>query len=96
MIGGMTGVEGDVIPYGMVTGDRASLHSLNWIGLERRGFDMKQIKDLRRFYKALFEGTAPFAERLKAAREGYATSELAKPILDFLAVPSKRGLCLPE
>jgi hypothetical protein len=44
----------------------------------------------------LFEGTAPFAERLKAAREGYATSELAKPILDFLAVPSKRGLCLPE
>lgn len=96
MVGGMTGVEQDVIPYGMVTGDRAHLHSLNWTGLSRRGFDDAQIKELRRFYKALFEGTAPFAQRLADARAAYADSALAKPILDFIAQPSKRGLCLPE
>ena len=96
MVGGMTGVEGDVIPFGMVMGDRARLHGLNWIGLERRGFTVAQIKEMRRFYKELFEGTAPYAQRLAAARKKYADSELAKPILDFLELPSKRGICLPE
>lgn len=96
MVGGMTGVEQDVIPYGMATGDRAHLHSLNWTGLSRRGFDDAQIKELRRVYKALFEGTAPFAQRLAAARATYVDSALAKPILEFIAQPSKRGLCLPE
>ncbi len=33
MIGGLTGVERDVIPYGMVVGDRARLTGLNIVGL---------------------------------------------------------------
>ena len=36
-IGGLSGVENDVIPYGMVLGNRAYLHGLNIIGLRRRG-----------------------------------------------------------
>jgi UDP-N-acetylglucosamine acyltransferase len=38
MIGGMSGVEGDVIPYGSVMGNRATLSGLNMFGLKRRGF----------------------------------------------------------
>jgi len=95
MIGGMTGVEGDVIPYGMVTGDRASLQGLNWVGLERRGFTPVQLKDMRRFYKELFEGDAPLAERLAAAQKNWGDNELMKPILDFVDTPHRRSLCLP-
>lgn len=96
MIGGMTGVEGDVIPFGLVMGDRASLQGLNWVGLERRGFGKTEIMQLRKFYKALFEGAGPFAERLAAAQKEYASHALAQPILEFLASPSRRSLCLPE
>ncbi len=95
MIGGMTGVEGDVIPFGMVTGDRAALQGLNWVGLERRGFTPQQIRDMRRFYKELFEGDTPFAERLAAAKAAWGGNELTKPILDFVDTPHRRSLCLP-
>ena len=36
MIGGMTGVLHDVIPYGLSTGNRNSLQGLNLIGLRRK------------------------------------------------------------
>ena len=39
MVGGMSGVENDVIPYGSVMGNRAYLSGLNIIGLKRRGFN---------------------------------------------------------
>ena len=96
MIGGMTGVEGDVIPYGMVVGDRARLHGLNWVGLERRGFTSAQIREMRRFYKALFEGSGALADRLAAAKKTWAGNALTQPILDFVDSPHRRNLCLPE
>ena len=37
MIGGLAGVEADVIPYGMVLGNRAYLNGLNIIGMKRAG-----------------------------------------------------------
>ena len=44
MIGGVSGVEGDVIPFGSVIGNRARLAGLNVVGLKRRGFDKSQIQ----------------------------------------------------
>ena len=38
MVGGMSGVENDVIPYGSVVGNRAHLSGLNLVGLKRRDF----------------------------------------------------------
>ena len=43
MIGGMTGVLHDVIPYGLSTGNRNSLQGLNLIGLRRAKFENKDI-----------------------------------------------------
>ena len=37
MIGAMSGIDSDVIPYGTVIGNRAFLSGLNIIGLKRRG-----------------------------------------------------------
>src|ERR1700685_543805 len=51
MVGGMSGVENDVIPYGMVKGDRAHLAGLNTVGLERRGFGREDIRSLRSAYR---------------------------------------------
>lgn len=43
MIGGMTGVVADVIPYGMVVGERGHLGGLNLVGLKRRGAERAEI-----------------------------------------------------
>ena len=48
MIGAMSGIDSDVIPYGTVIGNRAFLSGLNIIGLKRRGFNKSIIQDLKK------------------------------------------------
>jgi UDP-N-acetylglucosamine acyltransferase len=68
MIGGMSGVEGDVIPFGLVKGERAYLDGLNHVGLRRRGVDKAVIHQLMQTYQSLFTkgDERPFAVRLEA------------------------------
>ena len=54
MIGGMTGVLNDVIPYGLSTGNRNCLQGLNLIGLRRSKFENKEILGLSEAYKEIF------------------------------------------
>ena len=58
MVGGVSGVEGDVIPFGSVLGNRARLAGLNVIGLKRRGFERAQILALRAAFRSCSARTA--------------------------------------
>lgn len=64
MIGGMTGVEGDVVPFALVAGNRGRLVGLNRVGLRRRGITHVEIHRLRRAYMVLFHGEGRFADRI--------------------------------
>lgn len=92
MISGVTGVAADVVPFGMVFGNRGVLTGLNVIGLSRRGYDRAQIHRLRAAYRLLFTGQGVFADRLMLARDLYGSDVLVAEILDFIAVPGPRGL----
>jgi len=92
MIGGVSGVEADVIPFGSVIGNRARLAGLNIIGLRRRGVDRAQLMQLRAAVRQLFWGEGVFADRLEAVRQAYGADPLAAEVLDFAAAPTKRGL----
>ena len=92
MIGGVSGVEGDVIPFGSVIGNRAHLAGLNVIGLKRRGFDKTQILRLHAAFKTMFRGDGVFAERLEATRQRYGADPLIAEVLAFIDAPSHRGL----
>jgi UDP-N-acetylglucosamine acyltransferase len=92
MIGGVSGVEGDVIPFGSVIGNRARLAGLNVIGLRRRGFDRAQIHGLRRAFRALFAEPGAFAMRLARVREQFDGDPLVGEVLAFIDADSKRGL----
>ena len=96
MIGGMSGVERDVIPYGLVMGDRARLCGLNLVGLERRGLSGQEIQGLRAAYQALFESTGTFAERLESVSSDFSGNEHVREMLDFIRAKSKLGICQPE
>ena len=50
MIGGMTGVLKDVIPFGLSIGNRNYLQGLNLIGLRRKNIPNKEILTLNDAY----------------------------------------------
>jgi UDP-N-acetylglucosamine acyltransferase len=94
MIGGLTGVEQDVLPYTLVMGERGSLRGLNLVGLKRSGQSREAIADLQALYHTLFKPEpTPLAERLKQIQ---ATGSLSQTWRSFLKTPSKRGLCVPS
>ena len=95
MIGGMSGVEHDVIPYGLVKGDRARLAGLNLIGLERRGFDRKSIDNLRAAYRTVFGAEGTLASRVDAAEALYALDESVARMITFIR-STDRPLCQPK
>jgi len=93
MIGGLTGVERDVIPYGMVVGDRARLTGLNLIGLQRRGFSRDDIQALRATYAMIFEDeSGTFQERVEAAAAKFPDARPVQDVVTFIRAESSRGL----
>ena len=92
MIGGVSGVEGDVIPFGSVIGNRARLAGLNVIGLKRRGFDAAQIRTLRAAFRVMFRESGIFAARLAEVRSRHGADPLVAEVLAFIDAPSHRGL----
>jgi UDP-N-acetylglucosamine acyltransferase len=92
MVGGVSGVEADVIPFGSVIGNRARLAGINIIGLRRRGADRASVHAVRAAVRALFSGDGVFAERLEAVRDAHGTHPLVAEVLAFVDAPSKRGL----
>jgi UDP-N-acetylglucosamine acyltransferase len=96
MIGGMSGVENDVIPFGMVKGDRAHLAGLNLVGLERRGFGREDVRALRSAYRMLFAPEGTMAERLEEVAGQYRDQELITQIVTFIRDRASRALCQPK
>lgn len=97
MIGGMSGVENDVIPYGTVMGERAALAGLNLVGLKRRGFERDAIHSLRNFYKKLFdEVSGNMSENISALKEEYKNDSAVIEIINFLETKSSRAICKPK
>ncbi len=96
MIGGVSGVEADVIPFGSVIGNRARLAGLNVIGLKRRGFDKAQIQRLHVAFGTLFRHEGVFAQRVEEARAQYAGDALVEEVLAFIDTPGRRGLIRAE
>ncbi len=92
MIGGMAGVEADVIPFGTVMGNRAHLAGLNIIGLRRRGYDRAQIHAVRAAFRLMFRGDGVFSDRVEEARAAFGHEVLVAELLAFIDTTSRRGL----
>jgi UDP-N-acetylglucosamine acyltransferase len=95
-VGGMSGLENDLIPYGMALGNRAYLSGLNIVGLTRRGFSREDIHDLRRAYRLLFADEGTLKERMEDVAEAYSDHPIVQEILDFIREGGKRSLCTPR
>lgn len=96
MIGGMTGVEADVIPFGVVIGNRAHLNGLNIVGLKRRGFSRDDIHTLRNAYRLLFAPEGTLQERLSDVEDQYQGNAVVMEIVAFIRADTSRSLSTPK
>jgi UDP-N-acetylglucosamine acyltransferase len=94
MISGVSGVAGDIIPFGFAIGQRAVLDGLNMVGLRRRGYARPDIHRLRRAYRALFLGGGVFRDRLAAVEHEFGGDPIIGQVLAFIQGKRKRPLMM--
>lgn len=95
-VGGMTKVERDVIPFGTVTGNPASLSGINLVGLKRRGFDREAIHRLRAAYRMIFSSEGTLRERVEDAADYFAAEPLVQDVVRFVLEAKDKPLTLPR
>merc|ERR1712127_790815 len=95
MIGGMTGVLKDVIPFGLSIGNRNYLQGLNLIGLRRKNYENKKIIDLNKAYDEIFS-SKNLHENLSKINGEHKDNELVKEVIAFIEKDKKRPICSPE
>ena len=94
MIGGMTGVLSDVIPFGLSMGNRNNLMGLNLIGLRRSKVSNENIKKIQLAYKNIFK-TASFRDNIEMLNSDLKNNEFVKIIVNFINSDKKRPISLP-
>ena len=94
IIGALTMVTNDVIPYGLVQAPRGELDGLNLVGLKRRGLDRAAITALRHAFDELAKGEGSFQDRARRLT-GAATPEVAE-IAAFILGASDRSFLTPK
>jgi len=94
MIGGMTAVSRDVIPYGLSIGNRNFLNGINVIGLRRDKVQNKEIIGLTEAYKEIFK-SKNLSENLSKLNGKFKDNTLVKEVLEFINKDKKRPICTP-
>ena len=94
MIGGMTGVLKDVIPFGLSFGNRNYLKGINLIGLRRNKYDNQIIMELDKAYKKIFSSNN-LQENLSKINGEYKGNKLVEEVTKFIEKDKKRPICTP-
>ena len=94
MVGGMTGVLKDVIPFGLSFGNRNYLRGINLIGLKRKKYDNKKIMELNQAFKKIFSSKNLY-ENLSKINGEYKENDLVKEVINFIKKDKKRPICIP-
>ena len=95
IIGAVTMVTNDVIPFGLVQAPRGELDGLNLVGLKRKGVARADITALRAAFQMMAQGEGTFNDRVK--RMGEETdSAYVKQIVDFVMAATDRSFLTPN
>ncbi|PLP58790.1 acyl-[acyl-carrier-protein]--UDP-N-acetylglucosamine O-acyltransferase [Mesorhizobium loti] len=94
-LAGCSAFVGDVIPFAIAVGNRASLRGLNIVGLKRSGLPRSEIYLLRRAYRMIFDRSRTVSENVELARAEFSASPAAMKIIDFMTSRGKRHYAVP-
>ena len=93
MIGGMSGVESNIIPYGLYFGIRSDLKGLNLVGLKRKDLKRAQIHKINSIFKKIFNKTNNIECNIKNLSNEDKNILEIKEIIEFINLNFKRGIC---
>jgi UDP-N-acetylglucosamine acyltransferase len=96
MVGGVSGVANDVIPFGFASGQHATLEGLNVVGLRSSGISRRELHQLRRAFRSLFLGDGVLGDRIERVASEFADDPLVQKIVAFVRAGDKRPLMLPR
>ncbi len=94
MVGGMTGVLSDVIPFGLSLGNRNNLVGLNLIGLRRAKISNNDIKILQNFYDLVFKNQN-FRSNIENIEKNLKENKYVNTIINFLDADKRRPISVP-
>ena len=94
MVGGMTGVLKDVIPFGLSFGNRNYLKGINLIGLRRNKYENKKIMELNEAYEKIFS-SQNLHESLSKINGEFKDNKLVQEVTEFISKDKKRPICSP-
>jgi UDP-N-acetylglucosamine acyltransferase len=92
LVGGMSGISQDVLPYSKVAGNHAKTYSINTIGLQRAGFSKELILDLKKVFRIFYSSRLRRQEAIKQITTEFGHVPEVKYFLDFVE-SSQRGIC---
>ena len=95
MVGGMTGVLSDVIPFGLSLGNRNNLAGLNLIGLRRAKISNENIKIMQKAYEIIFKNEN-FRSNIENLNSEIKNNQYVNKIINFINSDKKRPISLPE
>lgn len=99
MIGGMSAVEKDVVPFATIMGERAYLAGMNLVGLKRRNFSREEITLLKDAFDILFypkDFSLNFEQRVDLVKSKFTDSDAVNNLLEFLQSETSRSFCMPK
>ena len=82
-------VTRDVPPYVMAVGRPAEPHSVNAVGLQRRGFTPEQILNIRRAYRMLYRSGLKLKAAMEELEKAAATQPEIVPFVEFIKRSSR-------
>jgi UDP-N-acetylglucosamine acyltransferase len=93
ILGGVSGLSRDLVPFGMAIGERATLRGLNLIGMRRFGYSSEEIRATQQALSLLFSSGGFLSERYIEVKEKFGEVRTVAKILQFIGDDSKRSYC---
>lgn len=92
VVGGMSGVTSDLIPFGLAYGDRAIVKSINMVGLKRSNTDKEEIRNILKILKILYSKESTLSQNIDTIKTNFANNSYANEIIHFVELDSKRQI----
>ena len=91
MVGGLTPIRKDVLPYTIVQGSPACTRGVNRIGMERGELSRESIEDVQEAYKILFMRNHLWSDAVEIVEGSLGQNPHIRVLLDAIAA-SERGV----
>lgn len=92
MVGGMSRLTQDVVPYTIVNGQPAQVYGLNNVGITRAGVSAEARRSLKKAYKILYRSGLTLAKAIAVIEQEVEAFEEVEHFLRFLR-DAERGIC---